>query len=94
MSHQPIWSKKGNDTDGRDWFFEFTAREDREPRVLVLEEDVARLRDGLGPTDGLVERFDDRRTSEAGVFRPACAGQRDADGSGEAGCGCEVSHAG
>ncbi len=30
MSHQPIWSKKGDDTGGRDWFFTFTAREDRE----------------------------------------------------------------
>jgi argininosuccinate lyase len=30
MSHQPIWSKKGNESEGRDWFFEFTARADRE----------------------------------------------------------------
>jgi argininosuccinate lyase len=30
MSHLPIWSKKGNESDGRDWFFEFTARADRE----------------------------------------------------------------
>jgi len=30
MSNQPIWSKKGNESEGRDWFFEFTARADRE----------------------------------------------------------------
>ncbi len=30
MSHQPIWSKNGDDTGGRDWFFAFTAWEDRE----------------------------------------------------------------
>lgn len=36
MSTQPIWSKKGNESDGRDWFFEFTARDDRElDRSLV-----------------------------------------------------------
>lgn len=30
MSHQPIWSKKGSETEVHDWFFEFTARADRE----------------------------------------------------------------
>jgi argininosuccinate lyase len=30
MSHQPIWSKSGNESADRDWFFEFTARADRE----------------------------------------------------------------
>jgi len=36
MSTKPIWSKTGQESSGRDWFFEFTAREDRElDRQLV-----------------------------------------------------------
>lgn len=67
MSTQPIWSKKGNESEGRDWFFEFTARDDRElDRNLVPYDLLTNLAQARGlHRVGLISEGDRDRLIDA-----------------------------